>query len=98
MIVQFGQWKCSIQLYRYAGGRIAIQLYDLKDGHPVATASVNLPEFRCPEGHTFIKDCRENTGILLALKNAGIVEDTGVRVPAGYGEAALVKILLVEDE
>ena len=46
-----------------------------------------------PDGHTFIKDWSENTGMLKALVDAKLVEDTGIRVPTGYVEAALVRVI-----
>lgn len=43
---------------------------------------------------TIIKDFSENEGILNALIEAGIVEDTGVTIPTGFCEGHVVNILV----
>jgi hypothetical protein len=39
-----------------------------------------------------VKDWSENTGMLAALIAAGLVEDTGRRIPCAYTEAALCRL------
>ena len=41
-----------------------------------------------------IKDYAENEGILAALVNAGIIEDTGKTVPVGHAQARLCRLLV----
>jgi hypothetical protein len=93
--VVFKEWACDVQLRTYRNDRIAIELIDLTDGGPVATASCNLPDEPCEPGHTFIKDWSENEGMTDALIAAGIVQlikrvQVNERVSAAY-----VKVLIV---
>ena len=93
--VTFKQWTCVLQFGRYQdGGRTAIELMDKEDGGRVAVATVNIPEFDVPEGHVLIKNWSENTGLLPALIEAGIVEVTDIVVAAGYANANLCKLLV----
>lgn len=90
--VQFQEWTCIAEFRRYRhGGGVAIYLVDATDGQPVATATIN-PETPVPEGCVAIKDWSENTGTLAALIAAGLVEDTGRRIPCAYTEAALCRL------
>lgn len=71
----------------------AIELFD-QEGMPYMRATVNVG-VALPPGHTTIKDSDENRGILKALVDAGIVNDTEVQI--GYGnfgqKAHIVEIL-----
>ena len=53
---------------------------------PMATASIN-PDVQLVPSVIAIKDFRENSGVLAALIVAGVVEDTGEYVRAGYERA-----------
>ena len=91
--IQFHNQSLSVDLsQRYRNNRIAIELFD-SDGEPYMVASVNLPQYPCPDEHTFIKDWSENEGILDALVSQGIVELTGTTVETGFVHAHLVKVL-----
>ena len=78
--------------------RIALILKDAETGEPVATASVNIVDYtmsdKSAETHTFIKDWGENKGMLQALIDQNVVEDTGISWPTGFVEANLVKVLI----
>ncbi len=76
------------------GGAPALVLRDQRTGQETAVASLNL-SMRPPEGHIWIKDWNENAGILPALVEAHVVEDTGRRERVGYEQAALCKLLFV---
>lgn len=92
--LQFKRWTCVLKFDRYAhGGAVAIRLIDAEDGGPVATATVN-PSTPIPASHVAVKSWSENEGMLEALVAAGIVEDTGRRIPCGYTSAALCRLLL----
>ena len=91
--VVFGGWRCRIAPATYPNGRLAWQLVDADTGEPVTVATVNLPDHALPEGHVFVKDWSENEGVLSALILSGVVEDTGVRVPSGYVDAAMCRIV-----
>jgi hypothetical protein len=84
MEVTFKIWKCKVQFARYANDRIAIQLVDHEDGEPIATASVNLPEYDLPADHVIIKDWSENEGMYETLIEAGLITETDLEVPSGF--------------
>ncbi len=76
------------------GGTPALVLRDHHTGEASAIASLNLP-VHPPAGHIWIKNWSENDGILPALTEAGIVEDTGQREHVGFEEAVLCKLHFV---
>lgn len=93
--VRFRDWDCKVEFSRYTdNNRLAIILFDAKDGEQIAVASVNLPEAHLPVNHVFIKDWSENAGMLQALVDAKIVRPTGRRVPTGYVEADECEVLI----
>lgn len=91
-VVRFKGWTCEVEHRRYHNGRPAIVLNDINDGEQVAVATVNLPSADVPDGHVLVKDWEENEGILAALVDARVVEDTGTRIPTGFVEVALCRI------
>jgi hypothetical protein len=73
--VEFAGFKCEAVLdyYDREEYRPRIRLFT-KDGEPVATATVNIPSYQCPESDSaFIKNYSENEGMLDALVDARIV-------------------------
>lgn len=75
---------------------IAIVLYDAH-GLPYMRASSN-PEYTLEKGEVAIKDWSENRGILEALIEARIVEDTGATIPSGFVDLILCRLLIKGDE
>jgi hypothetical protein len=72
--VTFRGWNCRVVRGSYGHSeRIALSLYDLTDGEPVATASVNLPEIVLGPDEVIIKDYSENEGMLDTLILAGVI-------------------------
>ena len=91
--MNFSGYDCTIELTQYAhNGQKAMQLYDANDGEPIARATVCI-DYDFQENQTAIKDWSENEGMLQALIDSHIVKDTGIRVPCGFTEAAIVEIL-----
>jgi hypothetical protein len=85
---------CTLYKGEYGNGRIALQLIDIDD-EPQMTASVNLVDAPCPEGHTWIKTWSENEGILQELIRHGIVEPASLDAKNDFGcQATLVKVLV----
>ena len=84
MNVKFKQWDCKINVRQYGNGRTALQLVDAKTSEPIATATVNVPDAILEDNEILIKDYSENTGMLNALVETGIVTDTGKRVETGF--------------
>ena len=92
--MKFNGWDCRVNLTKYIGGsRTAILLVDAVDGSPIATATVNFPEVALAADEVLIKDWSENNGILDALIAEGVVKDTGRRVPMGFVQAVVAKLL-----
>ena len=75
---------CHVELNRYQNGRLAICLVISKDGEPMTTATVNLPEIPLLDGFVFIKNYSENEGILDLFLKAGIVDEVMGHVPMGF--------------
>lgn len=94
--IKFKQWNCTLDIAQYGNGQPALILNDAEDGSRVAVASVNLEEMDLipPPGHIYIKDYSENEGMLDCLVDAGIVEDTGKRVPLHFVDVPLCKLLI----
>lgn len=59
----------------------------------VATVNVRGVSETLPGDRVVIKDYSENEGMLAALVEAGVVEDTGERAAFGYVSAPIVRIL-----
>lgn len=91
--IKFAGYNCRLRFDRYQkGNAIAIRL-ESDDYMPIATATVNIPEFPLQEGQCLIKDYAENEGILQALVEAGVVQPVGT-VPAEHARATLCKLLV----
>ena len=87
--VQFKEWKCSIDIYKYQNNdRMAIELIGYpgteEEGEPIAYATVNIPEYFLEENEIIIKSYSENEGMLDALEEAGVIKKTGKAVNTGY--------------
>lgn len=72
--------------------RIAI-LLKTPQGEPVATATINQPDFDLEPDQVLIKNYAENESVLDTLVNAGIIEDTGLTVPVGHAVANVCRLL-----
>lgn len=90
-LIKYKDWKCIARIGRYDNGRIAIRLVDSYDGHPVATATINVPNVEIQHDEVIIKDYAENEGVLRALEEAGLVFDTGKRISVGYTAGKVCK-------
>jgi hypothetical protein len=79
MKLTFAGIRCQTQWGTYRNGKVALQLIataenpDLHPGAGVATASINT-EHHLEIDEVIIKDYDENTGMVVALVAAGIVE------------------------
>lgn len=94
--VDFKGWRCVVRLSSYLhGGAKRLDLTDLANGGPVATATVNVTRVseRLLEDEVCVKDSSENEGMLDALTAAGIIEETGRRVKIGCVTVPVVKLL-----
>lgn len=84
-ITQFGSsYDVAISLGTYKNGRTSLQLIDMEDGCPYATATVNLPEVLLEENEILVKDYSENEGVLKFLLDNKIVTPTEKGVQSGH--------------
>jgi len=88
----------ELQLYfgKYMDGKTYIELVCYggdDDGCPYATATTNLRGLDLDEDEVLIKNYSENEGVLPALIDAGIVQDTGKKVNVGYAHANICKLI-----
>ena len=101
--VLFKNWSCRIVPAIYMNNIIALQLKDIDDGSPIATATTNLEDYeekvlqaiksngKC---YTFIKDWSENQGMLSTLINMKIVSEPVTHVSSGYiDDIPLVEVI-----
>jgi hypothetical protein len=94
MKVQFGNYDCHVLFSEYAdNGNTAIQLVDVRDGMPVATATVN-PGVKLPKDIVAIKNYSENEGMLGALMQAGIISNPQRWMEMGFVMVPVCKLLV----
>lgn len=94
MNIKFQDWTCGITKAKYPNGRIALQLYDLEDGCPVAKATVNVPDAQLSEDETIIKSYSENTGMYESLLEAKVITPAIRSVAVGFERCNVVKVLI----
>jgi len=93
-IVKFKDWDCSLEHSTYMNGRIAIQLNDITDGMPIATATVNIPEASLQPNEVIIKNYSENEGMSKALMDAGIIGPPNRSIRTGHVIVMVHKLLV----
>lgn len=91
--VKFKRWNCILEFGEYNNGRTAIELIDKRNGEPVLVATVNVPQEKLADDEIIIKNWSENEGVLDVLQKAGIVGEVIRKVPTGFVEADVVKLL-----
>lgn len=95
--IQTSFGHAAVQTSTYmSGGSTAVLLNDSITEQPICTLSVNLPE-SCHElepGEFFAKTWSENEEIAKLALTSGLFEDTGRRVPTGFVEAQVWKIVM----
>lgn len=84
--------KYTARVTSYPTGVPAIVLVD-DVGQPELVATKHVPEAELQPGETCVKDYSENDGVLQALVSAGVVEDTGVRLQAGWTHLSVVRVV-----
>lgn len=76
----------------YADGNVSLGAFDLDDGSPWGTLTVNIPETNINANHVWIKDWSENEGVLNALIKSGLVKSLDITQPCGHCRAHLVEL------
>lgn len=95
MTIKVNNQECEVIFEKYMNGATAINLVCLggeDDGEPYATATINIPRVKLEKDELIVKNYSENEGILDALVEANIVEDTGGKVNVGYAYANICKL------
>lgn len=77
-------YSVTVKLGKYANGRTAIQLDDVNEGCPYATATVNIDHVLLADNEVLIKDYSENEGMLDFLVKNNIVTPTPNGVQSGF--------------
>lgn len=91
MKVKFRDWGCIVKRSKYVdNNNLALVLFDEVTDEPVATATVNTGD-KLTGAVAYVKDYSENTGMLKALEDAGLVKDILGTRPLGYTEVTLVE-------
>jgi hypothetical protein len=88
VIVKFAGYECKVSRGKYSSnGRTSLTLVDIHDGDIIATASVNVESYpKLEEGEVIIKDYSENSGMFIALKEAGIIGPIKGIITSGWVE------------
>jgi hypothetical protein len=96
--IEFMDQRCVPEVAFYGNGRAAIK-YHARDGEPMGTLTVNLPDAELGEDEIAVKTWSENECLAEAVLGtasvkATIFEDTGRRIPTdGHGcEAQVWKV------
>lgn len=93
MQVKFGNYDCHVLFHEYANPKnVCIQLVDIRDGMPVATATLN-PDIELEEGMVCIKTYSENKGMFEVLKDAGIISGPVTFYQAGFVTVPICMLL-----
>lgn len=71
--VKFKSYNCVLEKLTYRNDRIALELFDEKNGEPVLVATVNIPNEFIETDEIIIKNYSENEGILETLIRASII-------------------------
>lgn len=87
-----GTYKLQASYGKHANGQTRIQLYDVMDGMPYATATVVVDDILNTD-EVAIKDYSENDGILESLIEAGIVSEPIAYKRSGFIQIPICKLL-----
>ena len=109
--INFKSWKCFLTLgYYSSGNRLAIKLLSDDEnadkgvfyGEHIATATINIPEIPLDKNEIIVKEHSENSGMLEALRQSGLISDTKREVSTGFVTVHVVektpKLIKMEKE
>lgn len=77
---------------QYADGTTALQVF-MEDGDLWATLTACSPGTRLGDGEVLVKTYSENEPMVAPLLATGAFEDTGRRVPAGFAELQVWRLV-----
>ncbi|MGH6639174.1 MAG: hypothetical protein ACREXN_01115 [Polaromonas sp.] len=78
---------------RYSVGPARWFVLATDEGEPFGTVTVNVPGYPLADDEVLVKTWEENAPARQPLLNSGVFSDTGKRVPCGYVEAEVWKLL-----
>lgn len=87
-------YQLQAQFTQYQNGQPAIQLIDLEDGMPFATASVAMTNIDLNPNEVCIKNWSENEGLMEAMIAANIISEPLYTVPSGFVEVPVCRLLV----
>jgi hypothetical protein len=93
MNIIFQDWICVLEEGKYSNGRTALSLIDAENGEPVATATINVPDFDIKEDEVIIKDYSENHGMIESLMKANIISAPNKSIKWNWTDLYVCKYL-----
>lgn len=91
--IVFSGYLCELKRSSYPNGKLRLDLIDAMTSEPVATATVNYPGDDLGPSEVVIKTYSENSGILKALVEAGVVEPTPKVRAVGYELCPVARVI-----
>jgi len=86
--------QCEVEIGRYQVGTLPYVALYCESGELMTMATVNIPGANIPDGCVLVKDYSENTGMLVALQEAGIVGSPVAYVNSGYVQIPACPLLV----
>lgn len=94
MQITFKGWLCELVIGNYSNGRNGLELFDVAEGDPVATATINVPDHDMAEDEVAIKNYSENEGMLQTLMDAGVISAPVRTLSQGFVQIPICKLLI----
>lgn len=96
--VKFAGNNCEVLMTKYMDNEnLALVLVDEETGEMVSRVTVNTGD-KLPDDVAVVKDYSENSGMLEAITEAGLVKETLKSVQVGYTTCPVVKFNLEDIE
>jgi hypothetical protein len=81
-----------IKIDRYTNNRMRLELRDEKDGEPIATITVNVPQLNLSYNEAVIKSSSENLGMIEWMKEQRLVVEVLGNWQSGFCSYPIVKL------
>lgn len=92
-IVDFNDTICKTEEFKYSTGVTGILLKNKDTNERVACATLNIEGVKLGVDEVIIKDYRENIGMYVALREAGVIDKARRPVPVGNNKGFICKLL-----
>ena len=90
--VDFGEWKCNVLMERYEHDEMSLSLVDPTDYSRICRATSNLTDSCSASNEVLIKDYAENAGVLDALVDTGLLDDTGRAIESDHSQLNVLRM------